>query len=148
MSDIPDKVITLYRTETLTLTLAETGVLKELDVEGYDKMTIYPEYTASTIGNTLITKLFFNNIKNDPTDAEANDGLLYHPEPDESVAAGVATVVAKTREYVALTAAAEAVPPISMPINDKKVKLFIAEIIPAGGHGTVTITVRLSRLGQ
>jgi len=149
MSNLVDKPIELYKDETLTVTLAKTGVLARIDTEGYDKMTIYPEYTPSTIGNVLITKLFFGNENSQRKNDDPDTGLLFHPEPHEVVAAdGTATITAKVRQFAALTNAEEAAPVISMPINDKEVELFIAEALTGGGaHGTLTVTVRLARLG-
>ena len=152
MSNLVDKIKTLYKDQILTTTLAKTGAILEIDVEGYDKLTIYPEYTPSTVGNKLRTQLFFNNRENKSGQAGdvAEEGLLSHPEPHEVIAAdGTATIVQKIRHYVCLTATEEAAPPISMPVSDKKVELFIAEDLDGGGvHGTLTVTYRLSRLGE
>ena len=150
MSNLVDKIIELYKDQPLTTTLDIAGALKRIDVEGSDKMTIYPEYTPSTVGNVLLTQLKFGNNGETNKDDDEETGLLFHPEPHEVVAAdGIATIVQKIREYASLTDVEEAIPPISMPVNDKEVQVFIGERLDGGGAaGTLTVTVRLSRLGE
>lgn len=113
---------------------SSTGVIA--DVTDYTESSTYITYVSSTIGNSLQYKLEFSN-----------DGTNWHPEPDEAVSSGVATVVLKSRDYVSLTAVTVNVPVLSMPVNDKFMRIAVKETLGGGGaHGTVTVNSIISKL--
>lgn len=111
-----------------------TGVVA--DVTDYAESTTYIRYTPSTTLNVLHYKLQFSN-----------DGTLWYAEPDETVAAGVATVIEKTRIFVATGAVVESVPVLSMPVADKFMRILVKEVLTGGGaHGTVIVNSLVSKL--
>jgi len=133
----PDKVINDYILAfTLTADKADAlaVITKNIDCTDYTEMTIYPIWTPGSIGDTLSSKVELSN-----------DDSNWHAEPDETVAAGVGTVIAKTREFVSLTTSAETVPVISIPVSDRRARIGFSETA-AGTAGVLTVHVRLSRL--
>lgn len=104
------------------------------DVTDYTETSTYIVYDPVTTGDSLQYKLEFSN-----------DGTNWHPEPDEVVASGVGTVIIKTRDYVSLATAAVNVPVLSMPVNDKFMRILVKETV-AAGHGTVIVNTIVSKL--
>ena len=131
---VGDKKKTILDNVTLTTTAANNvGVFY---IQDYTESTIYIRYTSSTTGNSIQYFLEFSN-----------DGVNYNPEPNETVAAGVATAIIKSRDYVSLGTAATFIPAISMPVNDMFMRILIKETLGGGGaHGTVTVDARRSKL--
>jgi len=139
MSIFPDKVIDDYiLTFTLTGDKADSlaVITKNIDCQDFTEMTIYPVWNPGTIGDTLSTLIEFSS----------DAGLSFHPEPDEAISSGVATVLTKTREFVSLTAASEKVPVISVPVADRRARISFSETA-AGSAGVLeAVHIRLSRL--
>jgi len=126
---------------TLTTAFVASGTATTptiADVSDYAETSTYIKYNPSTIGNVLHYILQFSNT------GEDND---WHDEPDESVASGVATVIGKSRTFVATGTVSENVPVLSMPVADKFMRIEVKEVLTGGGaHGTVIAKTIVSKL--
>ena len=132
MNDYPVKLRKIYDEVTLTAAFAASGDV--IDVVDNSETTIYIEYTPGTSLDSIQYQLEFTY-----------DGTNWFPEPDEVVAAGVATVIPKSRTFVSLDGTKQFVPVLSMPVADKQARLLVKETISVG-HGTVTVNTRTQRL--
>lgn len=131
MSLLSDKTRILIDALTLTTSYVAGTVF---DVQDFSETVHYIKYTPGTNGDTLHYKVEFST-----------DGTDWHPEPDETVAVGVGTVIPKSRVFVAITGSEQFVPALSMPVGDFKMRVLVKETVSVG-HGTVTWESRASQL--
>lgn len=122
--------------KTLTTTFAEisTGTAF-IDCANWDEMTIYLFFDPQTLGHILNTRVDFSA-----------DQVSWAPEADEVVTIGIAKQLPKSRTYTSLTADEEAVPVISIPLNDRWARIMVNNT--AGTTGTVRAQVILSKVGS
>lgn len=120
---------------TLDQTLADvTGGSYFIDCAGWDEMTISITYDPTNSTEALTSRVDFSF---DQTD--------WHPEADEVVASGVATALPKTRLYTSTGATAEALPVISIPLNDRWARLMCKS---SANTGTVKVNITMSKVGS
>lgn len=128
---LPTKARTLSDGVTLTASLVAGSTL---DVTEYTEVTLYLIYTPGTSADSIQYNVEFSN-----------DGTNWHPEPDETVASGVATVITKSRTFTSTSGSAHNLPVVSMPVADKFLRVRTKETA-AGSFGTVTVNALATRL--
>jgi hypothetical protein len=121
---------------TLTSSFADiAGGNAYIDCANWDEMTIYIEYDPAVSGEILDTRVDFSA-----------DQSLWCPESDESVTSGVATQLAKTRQFTSTTDSAAAIPVISVPVNDRWARIMAKDNV--GTTGAIRVQIIMSKLAS
>lgn len=131
----PDGSDNFVTAKTLSTSFVDvTGASYFIDCAGWDEMTIYAFYHADNTGEVLTTRV---DLSPNQTD--------WCPEADETIVASLATQKPKLRGYTALTADEEAVPVISIPLNDRWARVMAKN---SANTGILRLLIVLSKVGS
>lgn len=123
---------------TLTTSYATAGQSRIFSVGGQPQMTVYVDYTAAGVGNSIQIK-----IEAAPLDAITGTTATVYRETSANASGGTVTLTSAERTFVGTNGTTERFC-FRSPLADKQVKISVKETVVAGSAGTAAVQALVS----
>lgn len=135
MAFYAQKEKTYATAKVLTTSFVDIKADNVVDCSDFNELSVYLDYDPAVSGEIVDIRIDFSPDKTN-----------WYPEADETVAAGVATIIAKTRQYTSTSGDSATLPVISVPVADRFVRIMAKDNV--GTTGTLSAKTTLSKIGQ